>query len=84
MNTPFDHKIIQVVTNSEARFGQKSIMEGNKAVSDATFYSNKGIPSVGYGPIGGMFHGPDEFVDLDSLVQTTKVLMMSVLEWQKS
>jgi glutamate carboxypeptidase len=43
--------------------------------SDASFVAAEGIPVIdGLGPIGGLDHGPDEYVELDSIVPRTALL----------
>jgi acetylornithine deacetylase len=34
-----------------------------------------------FGPGGGGFHGPDEYVDLDSLKAVTQTLVDATLRW---
>jgi succinyl-diaminopimelate desuccinylase len=40
---------------------------GRDGASDAVFFLRKGIPSIEFGPAGGGHHGPEEFVEIDSL-----------------
>lgn len=40
-----------------------------------------GAPAFGIGSLGGNFYGPDEWVDLDDLVNLVAVLMMTVSGW---
>jgi glutamate carboxypeptidase len=43
--------------------------------SDGNTTSGLGVPTIdGLGPIGGLDHGPDEYVDLDSIVPRTTLL----------
>ncbi len=43
--------------------------------SDASFAAAEGTPVLdGLGPIGGLDHGPDEYVELDSIVPRTALL----------
>ena len=43
--------------------------------SDASFVAAEGIPVIdGLGPIGGLDHGPDEYIELDSIVPRTALL----------
>jgi len=42
---------------------------------------NQGIPSVLFGPGGSPLHVTDEYVDIDSLMESTQVLGRFVLEW---
>lgn len=38
-------------------------------------------PGVIFGPAGGNLHGPDEWVDIESMVKTTKALCGFLAEW---
>ncbi len=40
---------------------------GRDGASDAVFFLRKGIPSIEFGPSGGGHHGPEEFVEIESL-----------------
>lgn len=43
--------------------------------SDASFVAAEGTPVLdGLGPIGGLDHGPDEYIELDSIVPRTALL----------
>ncbi len=43
--------------------------------SDASFVAAEGIPVLdGLGPIGGLDHSPDEYIELDSIVPRTALL----------
>ena len=39
------------------------------------------IPSVCYGPVGGNLHAPNEWVDLESVRECTKVIAGTVVDW---
>lgn len=52
------------------------------ATTDARFYNLYfGMPATCYGPLGGNLHAPDEWVDLTSLLDTTRVLALTALDW---
>jgi len=52
------------------------------ACDDTRYFNNNfGTPVVAYGPKGGGFHGPDEYVELDSIVTGARVLASFVMEW---
>jgi acetylornithine deacetylase len=50
-------------------------------VCDAAHYAGAGVDGVIFGPSGDGFHGVDEYVDIESLVETTKVIAASVIDW---
>ena len=50
--------------------------------TDARFFNLLyGVPATCYGPVGGNLHAPDEWVDLDSVRQVTRVLALTALDW---
>ncbi len=50
--------------------------------TDARFFNlYHGIPATCYGPVGANLHAPDEWVDLESVREVTKVLALSAMEW---
>ncbi|MCJ7732113.1 ArgE/DapE family deacylase [Candidatus Bathyarchaeota archaeon] len=51
--------------------------------TDGRLYRQAGIPTIGCGPLGQGAHGPDEFVYIDSLVNTAKVWVAVALELSK-
>jgi glutamate carboxypeptidase len=49
--------------------------------SDGNYVSEIGIPTLdGLGPIGGLDHSPDEYLDMDSIVQRTALLAGFIIE----
>ncbi|RNB87652.1 ArgE/DapE family deacylase [Brevibacillus fluminis] len=81
VNTPIDHRLVAAAATSQKTFGIDPTYKGFTAVSDAAFYAKNNIPSMLYGPCGARLHGPDEYVELASLYEVTKVLIMTTLEW---
>ena len=52
------------------------------ALTDTRFYGlNHGIPSLCFGATGAAMHGFNEYVDLDSLRQSTKATALFIAEW---
>ena len=54
--------------------------------SDAVFFANRvgkfgGVPVAVYGPGGGNAHGPDEFVYLSEIIQTTGAIALTLKDW---
>ena len=45
------------------------------------FYLYYGIPVTCYGPAGANLHAPDEWVDLESVREVTKVLALTIIDW---
>jgi acetylornithine deacetylase len=48
--------------------------------TDGRFYRYAGIQTIGFGPSGAHAHGPDEFVNVDSLVSQARVYLALALE----
>jgi acetylornithine deacetylase len=52
------------------------------ATTDARFFNLYfDVPATCYGPVGGNLHAPDEWVDLESVRQVTRVLAATALDW---
>jgi succinyl-diaminopimelate desuccinylase len=50
--------------------------------NDGWMFISRGIPAVcGFGPMGEGVHSPDEFVDLDSLIDTTRILVRAIVDY---
>ena len=54
---------------------------GKTSAQDTRFGQYFGIPSLSYGSKGYNIHGVDEWVDIDSVVNTTKVLANFIVQW---
>ncbi len=77
-NDPFVQKFI---TSSAPILGEAPELIGFPGGLDTRFSGDFGIPSFVFGPTGGNYHGPDEFVDIDSVVVLSKVIAKFVLDW---
>ncbi len=52
------------------------------ATTDVRFFTlYHGVPATCYGPVGGGLHAPDEWVELESVRQVTRVLARATLDW---
>ena len=81
MNTPEDHPLTQAALARAKQLQAKAPrLKGFEAVTDAAHYAGKGVVSIIYGPSGDGFHGANECVELDSLIETTKVIAATVLD----
>ncbi|MCF8042411.1 MAG: ArgE/DapE family deacylase [Desulfarculaceae bacterium] len=67
--------------NVEKVTGRQVELCGKSAGLDTRFCSYFNIPAVTFGPIGGSTHACDEYVDLDTLLVTCKVVALTVLDW---
>ena len=84
MDTPVDHPLTRSVFNRARQIQEEEPrIKGFEAVTDAAHYAGKGVVPVIYGPSGDGFHGDNECVEVDSLIETTKVIAASVLDMCK-
>ncbi len=81
LNTPVDHPLVQSLAAHKSAVGRKPDIKGFVAVCDAAHYAGAGVDGVIFGPSGDGFHGDDEYVDVESLVETAKVIAASVIDW---
>jgi len=62
-------------------YGVPPELAGASGGLDARFGHYFGVPSLSYGPVGGNYHGVDEYVDLPSLMRVTKTLALLIVNW---
>jgi len=48
---------------------------------DTRFGPFFGVPSFVFGPVGGLLHSSNEYVELDSVIKTIKVLTTFIVDW---
>lgn len=78
-----NHPIVKTVTTVVKEMtGNDVVFAGGSGGCDARFYVlNGGVPAINFGANGGDMHSANEFVEIDSVIQLTKILSMSILEW---
>ncbi|PYD76812.1 M20 family metallopeptidase [Novacetimonas pomaceti] len=81
MNTPVDHPLVQSLAAGRKSLGLDVEITGFVGASDAAHYAAHGIPCAIYGCSGNNAHGMDEYVEIDSITETTKVLAGSIMKW---
>ena len=81
LNTPVDHPLVKSLINGRKRLGKETEIADFIAVSDAAHYAGVSIPCVIYGCAGDGFHRHDEYVEIESLVETTKLLAGTIVDW---
>lgn len=70
------HETAETVTGRRGQF------IGGDAGLDERYYSNYyGVPGVTMGPSGGNIHSADEYVEIESLVETAQVLASTAVDW---
>lgn len=81
MDTSPDHPLVKSLAARQAALGKTPAIKGFVAVCDAAHYAGAGVDGVIFGPSGDGFHSYDEYVDIASVVDTTKVIAASVIDW---
>jgi acetylornithine deacetylase len=81
LNTAVDHPLAQSLVAGREELGKTTEISGFIAVCDAAHYAGVGVPCVIYGCSGDGFHGADEHVEIDSLIETTKLLAGAIVHW---
>ncbi|AVO47094.1 M20 family metallopeptidase [Phreatobacter cathodiphilus] len=81
VDTPVDHPLVAALSESVARSGRTPQIVGSLGVTDAAHYAPYGIAAVVFGPTGGAQHGPDEYVELSSVIETAETLVETILRY---
>lgn len=78
-----DQEFIHVLEEAHRMNEKDSLGYGTfTGTTDARFYNlYYDIPATCYGPTGANLHGPDEWVDLDSVKRVTKTYAAFLLKW---
>lgn len=61
--------------------GFEPLVQGIEGPCDMFVFHEFGIPAVLWGACGGDTHNPDEYVEIDSLMQAARVLLAFVCRW---
>ena len=73
--TPATAGLVQIVQGLARGLGFEVNDAATGGASDANTTSGMGVPTLdGLGPIGGLDHSPDEYLELDSIVPRTTLL----------
>ena len=80
MDTPIDHPIIKSLILHNENLGNKPKIKAFEAVADVSHYAGAGVAGAMYGSHGDGFHGIDEYVEIDSLINTTKIIAGSIID----
>ncbi len=81
VSTPEDHPLVQSMLAARKQLGHTPELGGYIAVSDAAHYAGAGVDCVIFGPSGDGYHATDEHVEVESLINCSKVIAAAVLEW---
>ncbi|MBA3724741.1 MAG: M20/M25/M40 family metallo-hydrolase [Candidatus Levybacteria bacterium] len=71
---PAHHDIVTLKNTIQAVTGQKATTAIQHGSCDFRWFTQIGAGGVAYGPIAGDIHGSQEFVEIESLVQYSRVL----------
>lgn len=71
-------KVTKSLSGKEAE-----LFTGNFGGSEMRCYYDLGAQTIGFGPIGGHPHGPNEYVEVESLICATKVYLATALQLAK-
>jgi acetylornithine deacetylase len=80
---PATHPVIgELQATHQALIGAPLTPLASTATTDARFFEKHyGIPATCYGPQGANIHGIDEYVELPSVLEVTRVITAFVLRW---
>lgn len=78
-----DHALVEtLVRHTQAVAGHTPTRLGCGPWNDGWMFITRGIPAVcGFGPNGAGVHAPDEYVELDSLIATTRIVARTIVEY---
>jgi acetylornithine deacetylase/succinyl-diaminopimelate desuccinylase family protein len=82
-DVPADAPICKAVATAyEAALGEPARFYGFAAVDDAVFLNQAGIPTITIGP-GHLqvAHAPNEYVEIEEVVDAAKVYALAIVEW---
>ena len=80
MDTPTDHPLIQSLISQNKNLGKSPKVKAFEAVADVSHYAGAGVTGSMFGASGDGFHGVDEYVDIQSMIDTTKVIAGTVID----
>jgi len=80
---PFVQDFLRVVRAArDSEFGDPlPLAMGNTSGLDTRFAAFYGMPALAFGPKGANLHGADEYVELDTVVETARLLALFAAEW---
>ncbi len=80
---PFVRSFLRVIGDSRAPgfTDPPPFTTGITSGLDTRFGGRYGVPAVAWGPKGANLHGADEYVELDTVVETTRLLALFAADW---
>ncbi|ELY34458.1 acetylornithine deacetylase/succinyl-diaminopimelate desuccinylase [Natrialba magadii ATCC 43099] len=78
-----DEQIVQLATEHAEQItgGNTSYVGGLGGVDERFYQLYYDIPAISVGPRGHGGHGADEYVEIDSLVETAQTLALTAIDW---
>ena len=78
-----DSDIVRVFADSyESISGKKPLFAPHRGITDANIFTGTGgIPTVVFGPKGGLHHRAGEYVEIDSIIPTTDIYKDTILSY---
>jgi succinyl-diaminopimelate desuccinylase len=67
--------MVQALLEAAGRQEPSSASVGRDGASDAVAFLGVGVPAVEFGPRGGGHHGPEEYVEIESLPRYRRALV---------
>lgn len=78
--TPDSAMLFETYRDAAAGFGIATVAEFTGGCADSGFTAAQGCPTLcSVGPIGGLAHTPDEFLEIESIVPAAQVLALAVM-----
>lgn len=65
--TPPEEKIVKTTLKVLEELGEKAEPVEGPGAADSRFFTPHGVKAIDFGPRGGNIHGPNEYVEIDSL-----------------
>ena len=80
-DTAPDHALVCSIVKHGAALGIPTPITGFPAVCDGAFYRDHGATPIIFGPIGADAHGPNEWVDVESVVNVAKLMAAAAIDY---
>jgi acetylornithine deacetylase len=82
MEVPQDEEICKVLESSIREVtGEKPLFVGGSGWLDTQLIWEGGTPAIAFGPTGGGAHAATEYVELDSVIKSAKVVESAILHF---
>ena len=80
---PEGHEIVQVASRAAARIREGGLpVEGAAFACDSFMFNlHSDTPALIWGPKGANAQAPDEYVEIDALMDLVKMYALTMIEW---